>query len=344
MRHVGVLLNNIGTPEDASDQAVAKYLREFLMDEDVVAIPRPFRDVLVKGLIVPFRAPKSAAKYRKIWMPEGSPLWVYSQRLQLVLQKLLDEQADHSVKYSVAFGMNFGAHKLEAGIAALIQQGVSEIMFVPLFPQFAEATTGSAERAFQRLLKKLDINLKWKALPPFYRQSSFLGAVTSIIRTRFAAKPFDHLLFSYHSLPESQIRKQRGCLEAVSCCDEVGACDKPCYRAQCLATTRLILSSLQWEGGKATTAFQSRLGPVKWIGPMTSDVVVKLAKDRGVSRLAVVCPSFVTDCLETLEEVGLEVRDQFLAAGGKEFQLIPCLNDEPEWGSALAKLVTQLQT
>lgn len=333
MRKIGLLLNNIGTPMSFRPRDVARYLREFLMDPDVISLPRPFRDLLVKGIIVPLRARRSAEKYRKIWLSEGSPLLVHSQKFAEGLQTILGES------YLVRLGMSYGAPSISQTLEEFALYGVDQILFVPLFPQWSQATVESARRQMQRLNHG---RFQVVYFPPFYREDFFIRSQAEIISEFLARHPVDRLLFSYHSLPESQIREQGGCLLTADCCERPRAEQKPCYRAQCFATSTALALQLNLPGRMWSTSFQSRLGPAKWIGPATSEEIIRLA-ERGVQRLAVTCPSFVTDCLETLEEIGMEMRDLFLSRGGKEFHLIPCLNSDERWITRFAQEVRVTQ-
>lgn len=331
MKRVGILLNNIGTPDSFEARDVAVYLREFLMDPDVISLRRPFRDLLVKGLIVPFRARKSAAKYKKIWLREGSPLKVYSEAFARSLQVLLGNN------FYVRLAMSYGSPSVKEALADLRAHGIERFYFVPLFPQWSEATTeGSCRRILQEVKgQRHEMNV----IREFYCKDFFLAPQSELIREFLAQNPVDHLLFSYHSLPEAQIRKQPGCLTSHDCCYRIEACDKPCYRAQCIRTSKLIAERLSLPREFYTSSFQSRLGPSAWIGPSSIETVQDLAA-RGVKRMAVVCPSFVADCLETLEEIGIELRQRFLQQGGEEFHLIPCLNDQPQWVKSFAQQIS----
>lgn len=327
MKKVGILLNNIGTPNSFSPKDVKPYLREFLMDPDVISLPRPLRDFLVKGLIVPFRAQNSAAKYKKIWMAEGSPLKVYSDRFAEKLQRDLGE------RFVVRFGMSYGSPSIPQALQEMREAGVQRFHFIPLFPQWSEATMESAFRRIKKETKGQHFEMHF--IREFYARDFFLNPQIQLIQDFLKTHPVDHVIFSYHSLPESQVKKQKGCLASHDCCYRVEASEKPCYRAQCIKTSKLLAEGLSLPKDQWTTAFQSRLGPAKWIGPSTLEITKELA-GRGVKRLAVACPSFVADCLETLEEIGLELRKEFITAGGEEFHLIPCLNDEDQWVQSFA--------
>lgn len=317
----GVILNNIGTPKSAGRADVGAYLDEFLMDPDVIALPYLFRALLVKGLIVPFRSRSSSAKYQKIWMTEGSPLLVYTELLQQKLQKEL------GIEYSVKIGMRYGSHSLANAIRELKQEGVGQIIFASLYPQFAAATTGSAVRRFQSLLTQSGIEHQFqvKNLEPFYDQDFFLRPLTQLIQPALTKNNFDHVLFSYHGLPISQNR---------------GRFAKP-YDQQCLETSKFLADRLALSPNKYSTSFQSRLGPSKWLGPATVTEIERLVRD-GKKKIAIVCPSFVTDCLETLEEIGHELREHFHSVGGEHLELVPCLNDNDLWAKELASHLRQI--
>lgn len=330
MKKVGLLLNNIGTPESFSVEDVKRYLTQFLMDPGVISVRRPWRDLLVRALIVPFRSKNSAKKYEKIWLKEGSPLMVWSKRFADGVQRELGPD------FVVRLGMAYGTPSLQQGLNDLTAAGVEKTIFVPMFPQWAEATTGSAIRAVKALEPR---NLS--PIREFYAQDFFIHSQAEVIDRFLAKHKADHVLFSYHSLPESQIQKKTGCLTAGDCCLKNGACEKPCYRAQCLRTSELLAQRLKLPSKFYSTSFQSRLGPSRWIGPSTVDRVQQLSQS-GVKHLAVACPSFVADCLETAEEIGLELRQQFLAAGGMDFHLIPCLNDDAMWVQKFSKYISSL--
>jgi ferrochelatase len=340
MKKVGILINNIGTPASAAPADVASYLREFLMDPDVISLPRPWRDLLVKGVIAPLRAKSSAIKYQKIWLQEGSPLLVYSQKFAQELQSYLGEG------YVVRIGMSYGSPNLAVSFRELCQLQVSEIIFAPMFPQWAEATTAAAYKAIDRLAQG---QVRLRKMPPFFAQTFFLAPQAELMSSRLRQRPVDHLLFSYHSLPLAQVRKQPGCLAGPpadsACCEQPTAASKPCYRAQCVATSQLLRARLSAELQKipSSTSFQSRLGPARWLSPTTAEEIARLAQS-GVRRLAVVCPSFVADCLETAEEIAIEMRSLFLAQGGREFEQVPCVNAEANWIAGFGEEVRSLST
>lgn len=315
---MGVILNNIGTPKSASRADVAYYLDEFLMDPDVIPLPWFFRALLVKGLIVPFRSRSSSRKYTSIWTHEGSPLLVHTRNLQKKLQDLLGEQ------FIVEIGMRYGEPSLTSAIVRLETQGIQKAIFVPMYPQYAEATTGSA----LRYLRSLKTSIEFKDLPYFYTEDFFLKPSIEVIQQALHGKAFDHLLFSYHGLPKAQ---------------NIGRFGKP-YDEQCKETSSLIAGRLGLAANQFSTAFQSRLGPDRWLTPATRDEIAQLVL-AGKKRIAIACPSFTTDCLETLEEIGHELRAHFQALGGFSLELMPCLNDSDFWVQSLAeKLNTELDS
>lgn len=328
MSRIGIILNNIGTPESPHPRDVGSYLSEFLMDPNVITLPYPFRFFLVKALIVPLRSRTSGKKYKSIWTDEGSPLLVYTEKLKTKLQ------AELGPDYSVKIGMRYGKPSIQQAVKELEQENIHKVIFAPLYPQYAEATTGSNVSYFKKLTAKSHFNSY--VLPPFFAKDYFLNPQTEIIKASLADTPCDHLLFSYHGLPEDQVKKVQGCLENASCCQRKEACDLNCYKAQCHRTSEALAKRLGLPPDKWSTSFQSRLGPAKWIGPATTDEVQRLSQN-GIKRLTVACPAFVTDCLETLEEINIELRHLFLSSGGESFTQTPCLNDHNSWVSEFSK-------
>jgi len=332
----GILLINLGTPDDPSVKSVRRYLREFLLDPRVIDLPKWIRWTLVNLVILPFRPKQSAKAYQEIWQEAGSPLRIHSQALTHKLQQRLGDD------YSVALGMRYGNPSIKSALAQLHDDHVSKIVVLPLFPQYSSAATGSAiEAVFAQLknqhnLKHLDIR------NAFYQNPGFIHNVAELISKQIQDKPVDHLLFSYHGLPERHIHKS-GCKKGTHCnyeknCPLPNLHNQHCYRAQCFATTSLIADELNLTPGFYSTAFQSRLGRTPWIGPYTDHTLEHLA-NNGIKNLAVTCPSFVADCLETLEEIGIRAKEQWQSLGGEQFYLIPCLNSEDNWVNTIAKLV-----
>lgn len=329
-----VVLVNVGTPEAPTAPAVRRYLREFLSDPRVLSMPSLWRWLLLNLVILPRRPSHSAALYRKIWTQHGSPLLLHTESLATALRARLPE-AD------VRVGMRYGAPSL----AAALDGAPARVVLVPLFPQYASATTGSALEHAYGLLSRQAAVPALSVVPPFHGHAGFLDAVATKIHEA-CSEGVDALLLSYHGVPVSQVQATaavgHSCAGGsdAACCAELGEANAACYRAQCMATSRALQQRLRAAGMEApvSTSFQSRLGRARWIGPATTDTVAALAQG-GVKRLAVACPSFVADCLETLEEIGVQLREQFLAAGGSSFTLVPCLNDDAAFVDALASMV-----
>jgi ferrochelatase len=334
---IGVLLAQLGTPASPSERDVRRYLREFLSDPRVIDLRAPARWLLVNAVIAPFRAPKSARAYQAIWTPQGSPLLVHSREFADALQREL------GAGFRVALGMRYGAPRIADALAELCEADVSRVVAFPLYPQRAESSTGTAIAAIREAAAQRAGAPPLSFVPAFFADSGFIAAIAAEARTLLARERSDHLLFSYHGLPERHVRAadptHAHCLSSPSCCDAPPvAVVANCYRAQCFATTRAIARKLALPAERASTAFQSRLGRDPWIKPWTDEELPRLAA-RGVKRLAVVCPSFVADCLETLEEVGIRARAQWLALGGEALALVPCVNASPAWVKAAAELV-----
>lgn len=324
-----LILNNIGTPDNFDTLAVRDYLNEFLMDPDIISLPKPLRWILVKKIIVPRRASQSAAKYRKVWTPEGSPLMVWSERFAAGLRNELGPE------WIVELGMRYGNPSTKSALEKVRAAGAKEVYFAPMFPQWAKATTESGNAEMRRSLKSMKWEPKVQTLRPFFHEESFVQSVADSIRPHLT--PETQVLFSYHGLPESQIRETPGCLQSEACCERAQNPGFFCYRAHCMRNSVQIAEFLNLPASRHRTSFQSRLGPAKWIGPATDQVLAELG--AAGKPVVVVCPSFVVDCLETLEEIGLEGRRDFLRAGGKEYTLVPCLNDDADWIVKFAGIV-----
>jgi ferrochelatase len=331
-----VLLVNLGTPEAPRPREVRRYLRQFLSDPRVIDIPALPRWLLLHALILPTRPRASAAAYAKIWTPEGSPLLVHGRALRDAVAAQLDDG------YAVELAMRYGEPSLAGGLASLRAADVSGILLLPLFPQYSEAATGSVLARVRELAQAAADGPSVCALHPFYAHPGFVSAWVAAARPELDAFGPDHVLFSYHGLPERQVRAAdpsgRHCLADDACCDAIGPANRDCYRAQCLATTRALALALDLPRGAHSTSFQSRLGRTPWIRPHTDHVLPELAA-TGVRRLAVLCPAFVADCLETLEEIGIRARAQWREVGGEELHLVPSLNAHPTWASAVAEMI-----
>ncbi len=332
----GVLLLNLGTPASPSPRDVRRYLREFLGDPRVLDIPAPARFALLYGAILPFRPRTSAAAYAKVWRREGSPLLFHSRAQQAALAKALGDG------YAVELAMRYGEPRIGAALDRLIAADVESIQVLPLFPQYAASSTGSALEAVYQ-----EAGRRWNTPPldvlgPFYQAPGYVDALVRVAGELPREHRPDHLLVSFHGLPERQVLKSdpsgSHCLARSSCCDAVGPHNRFCYRAHCFATARGLAAGLELREEHWTVSFQSRLGSTPWIRPYTDEVLPILA-ERGVRVLGVACPSFVADCLETLEEIGIRAREQWHGLGGQDLVLVPCLNDHPVWIEALARWV-----
>jgi len=333
----GVLLINLGTPDAPRAPEVRRYLREFLSDPRVLDLPAPLRLGLVHGIIAPFRSPKSAAAYRQIWTERGSPLLSNGLDLRDGLRARLDG-------VPVELAMRYGRPSIADALADLRRHACDRLLVAPLYPQYASSSTGSslekvyAEAAQHWNTPYLDV------LPAFYEDPRFLDAFAAVGRPVLDELRPDHVLFSFHGLPERHCIKSdesgAHCLRRDDCCEQIVAANRNCYRAQCFATTRGLRARLGLDQESSTITFQSRLGRTPWIRPYTDKELVRLAR-RGVKRLAVFCPAFVADCLETLEEIGLRARQDFLAAGGDELRLVPSLNASAAWVDGLAGMLSE---
>lgn len=336
MKRIGLILNNIGSPKSFQPDDVGQYLKEFLMDKEIIELPYLFRYALVHFLIVPRRKFSSAEKYRRIWGKTQSPLIEISEKFCNSLQVQL------GANYQVELGMVNGNPSLEHALIQMRDQGIDEIIFAPLYPQYARATSFASESKIRGLLRKILKNrVNLKVLPPFYSTSAFIDASVDRLKQDWSSNQWQHVLFSFHGLPESQVKKNSGCLQSPDCCARLQACQRNCYKAQCLQTASLIAKQANLTKDQYSVAFQSRLGRAKWIGPAATDVAKHLAQS-GCQNLLVQTPSFVADCLETLEEIGLELKDNFIQAGGKNLKLVPCLNDDTNWINQFAGLVKKL--
>ncbi|MFP6655400.1 MAG: ferrochelatase [Myxococcota bacterium] len=334
----GVLLVNLGTPNGPDSASVRRYLREFLSDPRVLTLPGPLRWLLLNLVILPTRPRKTAAAYQKIWLPEGSPLRIHSEAHTTAVTRVLGDG------FQVEGVMRYGDPSIASGLAALATGGVDRIIVLPLFPQYASAVTASVAAEVFRCSDEAGNIPPIDILGAFYDEPEFAdswAALTAPALNEFAA---DHVLFSFHGLPEDQIRASdtQGdhCLASADCCRNPVASLKHCYRAQCYATADLLIAALELDTSRTSTAFQSRLGPRPWIQPFTDIILPDLA-EQGVRRLAVFCPSFVADCLETLEEIGLRLRDQWHSLGGEALWLAPCLNEDERFARAVAGWISR---
>ncbi|MBI3758534.1 MAG: ferrochelatase [Deltaproteobacteria bacterium] len=333
MKKIGLLLINLGSPDAPTPAAVGRYLREFLMDEFVIDLPKPLRWLLVNLLIVPRRRYASAKLYQNVWTADGSPLLAYTRKLAAGLGETLPEQ------FVIEIGMRYGQPSIANALAQLCAAGAERLVALPLYPQYAESSYETAARAVRAAALEQGCSDQLELLPPFYDQPGFINACVTRLREYLAQEQPEHFIFSYHSLPVRHIKRLdtagQHCLQRADCCAQITAANQNCYRAHCVQTTQAIVRELNLSPDNYSLAFQSRLGRQEWLGPQTNDVLCDLAQ-RGIKRVAVSCPSFTADCLETLEEIGLRAHAVFLRAGGEALTLVPALNEHPIWVAALA--------
>lgn len=336
-KKTGVLIVNLGTPDSPSVPDVRKYLREFLMDERVIDFPFIPRWMLINLIIAPFRSPKSAKTYKELWTDEGSPLKVYGLRNEIQLQEKLGE------KYSVKLGMRYQSPSIKSKMEEFRTEGVSKIIVIPLFPQYASATTGSVYDEIGRVVKS------WLTVPEivmvntFWDHPKLIEGYVHNAKKWIAENEYQHFLFSYHGIPARHIRKgdhTGNTCKFGSCCEQLTKDNQFCYRAQCYATTRLLVAKLGLKEGSYTTCFQSRLGREVWLEPYSEDMAQNLPK-QGITKVLAFSPAFVADCLETTLEVGDEYKELFEENGGHQWDLVESLNDSQIWIELLEDLVKQ---
>ena len=329
----GVLLINLGSPDSPSVHDVRKYLREFLMDSRVIDVPYLIRLAIVYGAVLPFRPRTSAEAYAKIWTADGSPLVAVSMRLQRELRKRLEMPVELAMRYQNP--------TVESALRALAASAVEEVLVVPLFPHYAMSSFESAVERVKQVAAKATPELRLSILPPFYDRPEYIGALVATAAP-YLDDGFDHLLFSFHGVPERHLVKPNPgcgeCLKRLDSCGNPEAADRRCYRRHCIETVNRFAAAKRLPADKFSFAFQSRLGMDAWLKPATHEEIIRLAQS-GVRKLMVICPAFTVDCLETIEEIGMRAKAAFLSAGGSEFTLIPCLNDQPAWVDALARMV-----
>jgi len=308
----GVLLVNLGSPDDLKLSSVKRYLAEFLSDDYVVDLPKFIQQVLVNCIIVPFRSKRTKKAYESIWTKDGSPLLINTKH---IAQKLNDK-----INFPVEIAMRYQNPSIKSGLVKLKEMGCSDIIIIPLYPHYAEATSLSTKLETERVKENLDLNINLSFSKEFFKETGYINALSSNI-SKYLPKDFDYLLFSYHGIPKRQNLKTN-----------------PTYEDQVLKTSKLCAQALNLEDEKWGVSFQSRIGP-GWLQPFTDKVLVDLPK-KEIKRIAVVCPSFVADNLETLEEIDLEARETFLKSGGEEFTYIPCLNDDIDWINFLTDYIS----
>ena len=329
----GVLVMNIGTPDEPTTESVRTYLREFLLDPDVIDLPTPLRHLLVRGIILRTRPQKIAPRYESIWMEEGSPLRVYTQRMTKALEASIDD-------IQCEVGMRYGNPSIRSGLEKLKEAGVDELLLAPMFPHHAQATTGSSLKHAYKQLKAMDWKPAIIELPHFPSEPAFIEPLANSIRPHLSNGT--HLLFSYHGLPISHLKRSdssgKHCQKIDNCCSIGVEGNTMCYAHHCMLTTLSVVGALGIDELNWSISYHSRLGPAKWLQPSTTKMVENLAED-GKTKIAIVSPAFLADGLETLEELDIEIREHFIEHGGQELVVVNCLNDDPNWIQGLVQLV-----
>ncbi|HEX2976737.1 MAG TPA: ferrochelatase [Bacteroidales bacterium] len=327
-----VIIVNTGTPHSPKVRDVRRYLREFLGDGKVINMPWLFRKMLVNFIIAPIRGPRSAKLYQSIWTSEGSPLLVNSLKFSKALQYELGDD------FKVITAMRYGSPSMDEAVEEAAKETYSRIILFPLYPQYADSTTGTIVAEFKRLVRKHKIKKEFKVIPPFFRNDGFIKAFSQKILS-LSPSQYDHILFSFHGLPVKQTEKMhpgKTCEEA-NCANEYNSKNKNCYYASCHETARLLAQELSLGKNQYTVTFQSRLG-MNWLKPYTDEVIKEMAL-KGLRKLLIASPAFVADCLETIQELGVEYKELFIDHGGKELTLVESLNDDDNWIQTAAKLI-----
>jgi ferrochelatase len=328
-----VLLVNLGSPDSPTEADVRRYLREFLMDGRVLDAPWPIRFCVVHFTILPSRPRESAHAYSKIWTEDGSPLIVTSRHVREKLQERLTVPVELAMRYQNP--------SIEHAVRSLADQGVTETFLIPLFPHYAMSSYETAVERVKEVARRVAPGMTVEVMPPYYDHPDYIEALVASARGALAAE-HDHVLFSFHGLPERHMRKAdptgHHCLTAPNCCETPSPAHETCYRAQCFKTVRAFVAGAGIPAGTYSVSFQSRLGREPWMQPYTDEELVRLAHS-GIRRLVVLCPAFVADCLETLEEIGIRGRETFLGAGGTSLTLVPCMNEHARWIEALQGMV-----
>lgn len=330
---IGVLLINLGTPDNIKVSSIRRYLREFLLDPRVIDLPVFLRYLLVYGAILPFRPFKTAKAYKEIWQANGSPLRIHTHDLAAKTGELLGDN------YQVKAAMRYGNPSIAKAVKELGH--CKKIIVLPLFPQYSSAATGSAiAKTFIELSQQWNLP-SVRVIDQFYAREEFIEPVAQLIKP-YMSDPETFLLFSYHGLPERHLDKSscKAPCQRIDVCPLVGENNYFCYRAQCYQTSKLLAEKLALDSDRHTTAFQSRLGKIPWIKPYTDEVLPELYS-KGIKKLAVACPAFTADCLETLEEIGMQAKAQWLSLGGESFELIPCVNSHDNWAQGVAQLIKE---
>ncbi|GBF18380.1 ferrochelatase [Arenibacter algicola] len=335
----GVLLVNLGSPDSPTPKDVKPYLDEFLMDERVIDVPNWLRNIIVRGIILQTRPKKSAEAYQKIWWEEGSPLIVISERFA--------DKVKEQSEIPVALGMRYGSMTIKNALGELSEKGVDEVLLVPLYPHYAMSSYETVVVKTMEVKDEFFPKIKITTLPAFYNNKDYIEVLSESIAAGLKGFEYDHILFSYHGIPERHIRKSDPtkfhCKIDESCCKTNSVAHHTCYRHQCYEMTEKVKEYLGLSNDKVSLSFQSRLPNDPWLKPYTDFEFERFGKE-GIKRLAVITPAFVADCLETLEEIAMEGKHQFQEAGGEDYKHIPCLNDNEEWVNLMVKWIGDWQT
>nr|WP_319398125.1 ferrochelatase [uncultured Carboxylicivirga sp.] len=340
MSKTGILIVNLGTPDSYNKKDVKKYLSEFLMDGRVIDISYWKRFLLVNGIIAPFRSKKVSKEYKKLWLTNGSPLKVYGEELVDKVQSIVNEENKDAI---VVLGMRYKNPSIETALDILKREAVDRIIVFPLFPQYASATVGSVAQ------KVMDITKNWEVIPSinfindYHDNENYINSFTQKVIDDVNNHKPDHILFSYHGIPErhlQRVQKQNDnlCSYPECSCHKLNVVHRYCYRSACYNTTKLIANKAGLSSEVYSTSFQSRLGKTPWIQPYTDNSIVQLAKN-GVRNLLVVSPSFVADCLETTLEIGEQYKELFIENGGAQFAFTKSLNADDNWAKAVVRII-----
>ena len=335
-KKTGVILMNLGSPDSTEVKDVRRYLKQFLMDERVIDVPFLARYILINGIIVPFRAPKSAKAYKTIWTKEGSPLVVLTKQLQGALQQ--------QVSVPVEVSMRYGNPTMQSAFDKLLNEhpDLDEVLAIPLYPHYAMSSFETAVEYAREVHTENKYPFKLTFLEPFYKESGYIHALAENIRP-YLTHTHDHILFSYHGIPGRHVRKSDTtgchCMKVENCCEVESPAHSTCYRHQVFTTTRLVMEELGVPRERYSIAFQSRLGK-GWLQPFTDKRLEEMPKE-GIKKLLILCPAFVSDCLETLEEIDERGKESFMEAGGETYTMIPCLNTNPLWVNVLSGWVNE---
>ncbi|MDC6366361.1 MULTISPECIES: ferrochelatase [Flavobacteriaceae] len=330
----GVLLVNLGSPDSPTPKDVKPYLDEFLMDERVIDVNPVLRNIIVRGIILNTRPKRSAKAYSKIWWDEGSPLIVFSERFMAKVGKDAD--------IPIALGMRYGSMSIKNALQELKEKGVDEVLLVPLYPHYAMSSYETVVVKAMEVQNEFFPEMCMTTLPAFYSNADYIKVLSKSIAEGLQDFEYDHILFSYHGIPERHIRKSDPtkfhCKLDAKCCTTNSVAHHTCYRHQCYDTTELVKKELGLPEAKVSTSFQSRLGSDPWLQPFTDKEFERLAEE-GKKRLVVITPAFVSDCLETLEEIAMEGKEEFIEAGGEKFKHIACLNDRDDWSQLMSQWI-----